>query len=97
MIPNSSGPGVNYPESWGCFFLFLILQKMGVCEMHRTLCSFFFITGVMALTLGCGGGGNKDLKNDPKVSAKNEADYKLKMEEAMKSKKAPEKPKYGGK
>jgi hypothetical protein len=64
--------------------------------MRPIRCSIAFFTVLSIFICGCGGGGNTTLQNDPKVSAKNEADYKKKMEEAMKNKPAPEKPKYGG-
>lgn len=65
--------------------------------MRRTFCGFVFAGALLTLASGCGGSGDKVLKNDPKVSAKNEADYKQKMEEAMKNRPQPTKPKYGGK
>jgi len=65
--------------------------------MRPIRCSLAFVTIMTIFVGGCGGGGgNATLKNDPKVSAKNEEEYKKKMEEAMKNKAAPTKPKYGG-
>jgi hypothetical protein len=79
----------------GVFFS-VDVQPKGEDRMRQIRCSIAFFTVFSILICGCGGPTNTTLQNDPKVSEKIAADYKQKMEEAMKNKAAPEKPKYGG-
>ena len=51
------------------------------------------LISVSCITSGCGGGGDKVLKNDPKVSEKKGAEYEQQMKDAMEN----SKPKSGGK